>query len=131
MFSQRSIRQRFLIQLIVASASLIFIFSSLLYFYIEKSIIDEKYQVSQIVSGKVVQIKEYGCFVELEPGLDGLVHISEVNHKRVANINDELSIGEEVSAKILENSGPITIPLVSAKFIFCIKSQHMRIRKNI
>ncbi len=44
MFSQRSIRQRFLIQLIIASASLIFIFSSLLYFYIEKSIIDEKYQ---------------------------------------------------------------------------------------
>ncbi|MDK9693510.1 MAG: HAMP domain-containing histidine kinase [Sulfurimonas sp.] len=44
MFSQRSIRQRFLIQLIIASASLIFIFSSFLYFYIEKSIIDEKYQ---------------------------------------------------------------------------------------
>ncbi|MEG0430144.1 MAG: bifunctional 4-hydroxy-3-methylbut-2-enyl diphosphate reductase/30S ribosomal protein S1 [Anaerovoracaceae bacterium] len=66
------------------------------------TIIDEKYQIGQVVSGKVVQIKEYGCFVELEPGLDGLVHISEVNHKRVANINDELSIGEEVSAKILE-----------------------------
>lgn len=44
MFSQRSIRQRFLIQLIIASASLIFVFSSLLYLYIEKSIIDEKYQ---------------------------------------------------------------------------------------
>lgn len=44
MFSRRSIRQRFLIQIIIASASLILIFSSLLYFYIEKSIIDEKYQ---------------------------------------------------------------------------------------
>lgn len=44
MLSLRSIRQRFLIQLIVASASLILIFSSILYFYIEKSIIDEKYQ---------------------------------------------------------------------------------------
>ena len=40
-------------------------------------------QVGEIVSGKVVQIKEYGAFVELEPGLDGLVHISEVAHKRV------------------------------------------------
>ena len=39
------------------------------------SVIDENYQVGQVVSGKVVQIKEYGAFVELEPGLDGLVHI--------------------------------------------------------
>ncbi|MDQ1245184.1 MAG: two-component system, OmpR family, sensor kinase, partial [Campylobacterota bacterium] len=44
MFSKRSIRQSFLIQLIIASASLILIFSSILYFYIEKSIFDEKHQ---------------------------------------------------------------------------------------
>lgn len=66
------------------------------------SVIDENYAVGDIVEGKVVQIKEYGCFVELEPGLDGLVHISEVSHKRVANINDELSVGEKVNTKILE-----------------------------
>ena len=64
--------------------------------------IDEKYNVGDVVSGKVVQIKEYGCFIELEPGLDGLVHISEIGHKRVGNINDELKLGEAVSAKILE-----------------------------
>ena len=66
------------------------------------SVINEKYEVGQIVEGKVVQIKEYGAFVELEPGLDGLVHISEVAHKRVANIADELSVGQEVKAKILD-----------------------------
>ncbi len=66
------------------------------------SVIDETYQVGQVVSGKVVQIKEYGAFIELEPGLDGLVHISEVAHKRVTNIADELSIGQNVNAKILE-----------------------------
>jgi 4-hydroxy-3-methylbut-2-enyl diphosphate reductase len=66
------------------------------------SIIDDKYQVGQILAGRVVQIKEYGAFVELEPGLDGLVHISEVAHKRVTDLNDELTIGEEVSTKILE-----------------------------
>ncbi len=66
------------------------------------TVIDENYQVGQVVIGKVVQIKEYGCFVELEPGLDGLVHISEVSHKRVSNINDELSVGDTVEAKILE-----------------------------
>ena len=51
---------------------------------------------------KAKQIKEYGAFVELEPGLDGLVHISEVAHKRVGNINDELEVGQVVTAKILE-----------------------------
>jgi 4-hydroxy-3-methylbut-2-enyl diphosphate reductase len=66
------------------------------------AVIDEKYHVGDIVEGKVVQIKEYGCFVELEPGLDGLVHISEVNHKRIGNINEEFSVGDVVKAKILE-----------------------------
>ena len=66
------------------------------------TIIDEKYHAGDVVKGKVVQIKEYGCFVELEPGLDGLVHISEVSHKRVGNIHDELSIGQIITAKILE-----------------------------
>ena len=66
------------------------------------SVIDDNYQVGQVIEGKVVQIKEYGAFVELEPGLDGLVHISEVAHKRVGNINDELEVGQIVTAKILE-----------------------------
>ena len=66
------------------------------------SVIDEKYYVGEIVSGKVVQIKEYGAFVELEPGLDGLVHISEVANKRVENIADELEVGQAVDAKILD-----------------------------
>ncbi len=66
------------------------------------SIIDDKYQVGQVIKGRVVQIKDYGAFVELEPGLDGLVHISEVAYKRVTNIADEISVGQEVDAKILE-----------------------------
>lgn len=66
------------------------------------SVINENYEVGQVVEGKVVQIKEYGAFVELEPGLDGLVHISEIAHKRVTNIADEISIGQMVNAKILE-----------------------------
>ena len=62
----------------------------------------ETYEVGQVIEGKVVQIKEYGAFVELEPGLDGLVHISEVAHKRVENINNELQVGQIVNVKILE-----------------------------
>lgn len=66
------------------------------------TVIDEKYQIGQVISGKIVQIKDYGAFVELEPGLDGLVHISEIAYKRVTNIADEISVGQEVTAKILE-----------------------------
>ena len=66
------------------------------------SVINEKYAVDQVVEGKVVQIKEYGAFIELEPGLDGLVHISEVANKRVTNIAEELELGQAVEAKILE-----------------------------
>ncbi len=66
------------------------------------TVIDEQYQVGQLISGKVVQIKDYGAFVELAPGLDGLVHISEIAHKRVNKVADELTLGQEVEAKILE-----------------------------
>ena len=66
------------------------------------TVIDENYHVGQVISGKIVQIKDYGAFVELEPGLDGLVHISEIAYKRVTNIADEISVGQEVTAKILE-----------------------------
>lgn len=66
------------------------------------SVIEEQYQVGQIVEGKVVQIKEYGAFIELEPGLDGLVHISEVANKRVSDIAEELELGQTVEAKILD-----------------------------
>jgi 4-hydroxy-3-methylbut-2-enyl diphosphate reductase len=66
------------------------------------SIIGEKFTPGQIIKGRAVQIKEYGVFVELEPGLDGLVHISEIAHRRVDNITDEIEVGQEVMAKILE-----------------------------
>lgn len=61
-----------------------------------------KYQIGGIITGKVVQIKEYGAFVELEAGLDGLVHISEIANKRVENVSDELSLGQEIKAKIMD-----------------------------
>jgi 4-hydroxy-3-methylbut-2-enyl diphosphate reductase len=66
------------------------------------SVINEKYEVGQIIKGKAVQIKDYGVFVELEPGLDGLVHISEIAYKRVSNIEEEIEVGQDISAKILD-----------------------------
>ena len=66
------------------------------------TLVGEKYLVGDVLEGKVVQIKEYGAFVELEAGLDGLVHISEIANKRVENVFDELKVGEIVNVKIME-----------------------------
>ena len=66
------------------------------------TLVGDKYQVGDVLEGKVVQIKEYGAFVELEAGLDGLVHISEIANKRVESVFDELKVGETVNVKIME-----------------------------
>lgn len=66
--------------------------------------VDEKYPVGNIVLGKVVRFADFGAFIELEPGVDGLVHVSEISHKRVNKPSDVLNIGELVKAKILEVS---------------------------
>ncbi|MDR0853483.1 MAG: 30S ribosomal protein S1 [Clostridiales Family XIII bacterium] len=66
------------------------------------TIINDKYQVGQVISGKAVQLKDYGVFVELEPGLDGLIHISEIAYRRVTDISEEIEVGQEITAKILE-----------------------------
>ena len=66
------------------------------------SLVGSKYEVGQIIEGKVVQIKDYGAFVELEAGLDGLVHISEIANRRVENVSEELELGNSITAKIME-----------------------------
>lgn len=62
----------------------------------------EKYQVGDVVEGKVVRMLDYGAFVELEPGVDGLVHISEISEKYVTKPSQELELGQMVKAKILD-----------------------------
>lgn len=66
------------------------------------TLVGDKYQIGDVFEGKVVQIKDYGAFVELEAGLDGLVHISEIANKRVENVFDELTAGQTVNVKIME-----------------------------
>ena len=61
----------------------------------------EKYAEGDIVHGKVVRIVPFGAFVELEKGIDGLVHVSQISHEWLENPTSVLSIGEEVDAKIL------------------------------
>ena len=64
--------------------------------------IEEKYPVGAIVLGKVVRFADFGAFIELEPSVDALVHISQISHKRVNDISEFLEIGQEVKAKIVE-----------------------------
>ncbi|WP_270475031.1 bifunctional 4-hydroxy-3-methylbut-2-enyl diphosphate reductase/30S ribosomal protein S1 [Clostridium cochlearium] len=67
--------------------------------------VDVKYPVGNIVLGTVVRFASFGAFVELEPGVDGLIHISQISHKRIDKVEDELSIGQQVKAKIVEVDG--------------------------
>lgn len=64
--------------------------------------VDIKYPVGNVVLGKVVRFANFGAFIELEPGVDALVHISQISHKRIDKPSDALEIGQEIKAKILE-----------------------------
>src|SRR6202023_3999467 len=55
--------------------------------------------------GKVVRIVEFGAFVEIFPGTDGLLHISEISENRIKNVRDELKEGDQVLVKVLALEG--------------------------
>ena len=61
----------------------------------------EKYAVGDVVHGKVVRIVPFGAFVEVESGVDGLVHVSQISHEWLENPTSVLTIGEEIDAKII------------------------------
>lgn len=63
--------------------------------------IEEKYPVGVILEKTVVRIRPFGAFVELEPGVDGLVHISQCALTRVAKVEDVLQVGQQVRVKVL------------------------------
>ena len=64
--------------------------------------VELKYPIGCIVEGKVVRLVDFGAFVELEVGLDGLVHISQISEKHIAKPSEELHIGQKVKVKVLD-----------------------------
>jgi 4-hydroxy-3-methylbut-2-enyl diphosphate reductase len=64
--------------------------------------VSEKYAVGQIVESKIVRLVQFGAFAEIEQGIDGLIHISQIASKHVVKPDDELSIGQVVSVKITD-----------------------------
>lgn len=61
-----------------------------------------RYTPETVIVGTVSRVTDFGAFVELEPGIEGLVHISELDYRRVRKVTDVVQVGQEVSAKVLE-----------------------------
>ena len=63
---------------------------------------EEKYAIGNIVTGKVARMTEFGAFIELEQGIDALLHVSQISKDRVEKPADVLKLGEEITAKIVD-----------------------------
>jgi polyribonucleotide nucleotidyltransferase len=68
-------------------------------------------KVGEIFTGKVVRIMSFGAFVELLPGKDGMVHISEISDHRVDKVEDVVKVGDEITVKVIEidNQGRVNL----------------------
>ena len=74
----------------------------------------DKIEVGSVITGKVTGIQPYGAFVSLDENTQGLVHISEVTHGYVKDINEFLKVGDEVNVKVLsidEKAGKIGLSI--------------------
>ena len=58
-------------------------------------------EVDEIITGKVVNIASFGAFVEISPDVDGMIHISELENYRVQSVEDVVSVGDEVTVKVI------------------------------
>ena len=74
----------------------------------------EKIETGSVLTGKVTGIQPYGAFIALDDNTQGLVHISEITHGYVKDINEHLKVGDEVQVKVLsidENAGKIGLSI--------------------
>ena len=65
----------------------------------------EDFAVGNVVKGKVARMTDFGAFVELAPGVDALLHVSQISREHVAKPSDVLSIGQEIEAKVVDFNG--------------------------
>ena len=62
----------------------------------------EKYAVGNVVTGKVARMTDFGAFVELEPGVDALLHVSQISKEHIEKPADVLKAGDEITAKVVD-----------------------------
>ena len=62
-------------------------------------------EVGEVYDGVVTKIADFGAFVEILPGKEGLLHISEIDNKRVNKVSDYLKVGDKVTVKLLKVEG--------------------------
>lgn len=65
----------------------------------------EKYAIGNVVEGRVARMTDFGAFVELEPGVDALLHVSQISRDHVDKPSDVLKIGQEIEAKVVDFNG--------------------------
>ena len=65
----------------------------------------EDFAVGNVVTGKVARMTDFGAFVELAPGVDALLHVSQISREHVAKPSDVLTIGQEIQAKVVDFNG--------------------------
>ena len=63
---------------------------------------DEKYAIGKEVTGRVARMTDFGAFVELEPGVDALLHVSQISKEHIEKPSDVLKVGDEVTAKVVD-----------------------------
>ena len=64
--------------------------------------VEQKLAKGDVVEGTVKRLTDFGAFVEVLPGIDGLVHVSQISHKRIENPKEALTVGQEVTVKVLD-----------------------------
>ncbi len=79
--------------------------------------ITSEVEVGRIYKGKVIRIVDFGAFVNILPGKDGLVHISQIAEERVTNVSDHLQLNQEVDVKVMEvdRQGRVRLSIKEAK----------------
>ncbi len=81
--------------------------------------ITSRYQIGQLVKGTVLKVATFGAFIQLEEGVDGLVHISQISDAHIDKVRDALDVGQEVEARVIK------IDQVARRIGLSIKAKEM------